>query len=163
MTEMTYAYDWRGRAAIGADGGKIGTIDELYTDSDSGAPEWATVSTGLFGTKMSFVPLQGAAPEGESVRVQVSKHQVKEAPRVDPDGELSQEEEARLYDHYGMSYSERRSESGLPETGAGAGGVAVDRGRDAVLPHTAHRRSSPSAFGFPPPRPAGAWRDRRFR
>jgi uncharacterized protein (TIGR02271 family) len=130
MTEMTYAYDWRGRVAIGADGGKVGTIDELYTDSDTGAPEWATVSTGLFGTKVSFIPLQGAAPEGESVRVQVSKGQVKEAPRVDPDGELSQEEEARLYDHYGMGYSERRSDSGLPE--AGAGGVEVDREREAV-------------------------------
>ncbi|MGE5635474.1 MAG: PRC-barrel domain-containing protein [Nocardioidaceae bacterium] len=80
MTEMTHAYDWRGRTVIGADGSKIGTIDELYTDSDTGAPEWATVSTGLFGTKMSFIPLQGAAPDGESVRVQVSKDQVKDAP-----------------------------------------------------------------------------------
>ena len=32
--------------------------------------------------------------------------QVKDAPAVEPDGELSQEEEATLYRHYGLGYSE---------------------------------------------------------
>jgi hypothetical protein len=41
--------------------------------------------------------------------------QVADAPQLDPDGELSQSEEAALYRHYGLDYSESRSDSGLPE------------------------------------------------
>ena len=49
------------------------------------------------------------------------KAQVKDAPKVDPDGELSQEQEPELYSHYGLDYGESRSDSGLPEGGAGTG------------------------------------------
>jgi len=37
------------------------------------------------------------------------------SPGIDPDGELSQQEEAELYRHYGLEYSEQSSDSGLPE------------------------------------------------
>ena len=37
------------------------------------------------------------------------------APRIDDsNGSLSQEEESRLYQYYGLNYSESRSDSGLP-------------------------------------------------
>ena len=39
---------------------------------------------------------------GEVV-VPYSKDQVKDAPSVDPDGQLSHEEEYRLYEHYGIA------------------------------------------------------------
>jgi uncharacterized protein (TIGR02271 family) len=116
MTQVTEAYDWRGREIIDADGDKVGTLEELFRDEQTGEPEWAAVRTGLFGTKLSFVPLQGAAPAGESVRVRFAKSQIKDAPKIDDsDGELSQQEEAELYEHYGMSYGEERSDTGLPE------------------------------------------------
>ena len=112
MTEMTHAYDWSGRTVVDGDGEKIGKIDELYLDRHSDKPEWARVHTGLLGTKRSFVPLAGARPQGEDVQVPVSKDQVKDAPNVDPDGELSPEEERRLYQHYGRSdYEEWTSDS----------------------------------------------------
>jgi uncharacterized protein (TIGR02271 family) len=57
--------------------------------------------------------------------VPFSKQQIKDAPGVTADGELSQQEEAELYRHYGLDYSESRSGSGLPEGGA-AGGTATD-------------------------------------
>jgi uncharacterized protein (TIGR02271 family) len=66
-----------------------------------------------------------------------SKEQVKDAPRAEADGELSQEEEAALYQHYGLSYSEDRSESGLPEGGQAARtGTSNDAGRDTSGPTT---------------------------
>jgi uncharacterized protein (TIGR02271 family) len=61
------------------------------------------------------VPLKGAAPADDDVRVAHAKGQVKDAPTVDPDGELSQQEEEQLYRHYGLRYSEIGSASGLPE------------------------------------------------
>jgi uncharacterized protein (TIGR02271 family) len=112
MTQVTEAYDWRGREVVGEDGDKIGTLEEVYLDTDSGQPEWATVTTGLFGTKQSFVPLTNAEPSGGKVRVPYSKDQVKGAPSIDPDGELSTDEERSLYDHYGLASSGTSGSSG---------------------------------------------------
>ena len=92
MTQVTEAYEWRGREVVGEDGSKIGTLEEVYLDTDSGQPEWATVTTGLFGTKQSFVPLAQADPSGGKIQVPYSKDQVKDAPSIDPDGELSTKE-----------------------------------------------------------------------
>ena len=114
MTAFTEAYAWRGRTLIDRDGEKIGKVGEIYLDQETDQPEWAVVHTGLFGSTSSFVPLKGAAPSGESVRVAYAKGEVKDAPKVDPDGGLSQQEEAELYRHYGLEYSDSRSESGLP-------------------------------------------------
>ena len=135
MTQMTEAYDWRGREIVDAEGDKVGTLEELFRDEDTDRPEWAVVRTGMFGTKLSFIPIQGAEPAGEDVRVPFSKAQIKDAPRIDDsDGQLSQQEEAELYEHYGMNYGERRSDSGLPEGGAADNGGTV--GHDTSGPTT---------------------------
>ncbi len=117
--EMTDAYQWQGRTMVGSDGEKIGKISDIYEDPDTGKPEWATVSSGLFGTKSNFVPLAGAAPEGEDVRATVTKDQVKDAPGVEIDGELSEPEEQRLFEHYDVPYTREGSTTaeGAPSTG----------------------------------------------
>lgn len=124
-TQMTEAYGWAGRTVVDLKGEKIGSLDEIYLDDETGQPEWALVHTGLFGRKSSFVPLAGAAPAGEKVRVRCAKDAVKDAPSIEPEGELSQDEEATLYAHYGMDYGESRSDTGLPEQGRGAVGRDV--------------------------------------
>lgn len=96
------------------DGEKVGAIADIYLDNDTREPEWALVTTGMFGTKESFVPLAGATATAEGLRVGFTKSQVKDAPRAEADGELSQDEEAELYRHYGLNYSEAPSDSGLP-------------------------------------------------
>jgi uncharacterized protein (TIGR02271 family) len=101
MRTLEDVQTWRGRTAIDSRGNKIGKIDEIYLDRQSGEPEWATVSTGLLGTKTTFVPIEGAAEAGDDVRLSVTKDQVKDAPNVDVDEDLSPEEEQRLYRHYG--------------------------------------------------------------
>jgi uncharacterized protein (TIGR02271 family) len=130
MSEFTDAYDWRDREVLGSDGEKIGTVDEVYLDTDDGDPKWLSVNTGLFGMKSSFVPLQGADPDGETVRVAYTKDQVKDAPNIAPDAELSVEEEQALWSHYGLDY-----DAGYNS----ANGVGDDRepvGRDTSGPET---------------------------
>jgi uncharacterized protein (TIGR02271 family) len=51
---------------------------------------------------------------GDSVQVPYDKDQVTSAPTMRADGSLSQDDEAELYRHYGLDYSEHRSDSGLP-------------------------------------------------
>ena len=94
---------WRGLTLVDRDGDKIGKIEDIYLDRSSGEPEWIAVKTGLFGSNVSFVPIQDAAQEGDDIRAGYEKALVKDAPNVDPDGELSSEEERRLYQHYGRS------------------------------------------------------------
>jgi hypothetical protein len=94
--------EFRGDDLTDQDGAKIGTIDEIYLDADSGEPEWALVTTGLFGNKRTFIPLAEASEEDGSLRVPIAKDTVKEAPQIDATGQLTKDEEANLYAHYGM-------------------------------------------------------------
>jgi uncharacterized protein (TIGR02271 family) len=87
---------------IDSEGNKIGSLGELYLDDRTDEPSWATVKTGLFGMSESFVPLDNATTEGEDLRVPYTKDQIKDAPRVDPEGHLEAAEEDRLYRHYGL-------------------------------------------------------------
>jgi len=121
--DIDTALDWRGRTVVDRDGEKIGRFEELYLDNDD-RPAWAAVNTGLFGLRHSFVPLLGAERADDDIRVPFAKDRVKDAPNVDPDEQLSPEEEDRLFDHYGIA------ERDEPDAG-GARGDAVDRGETA--------------------------------
>ena len=90
-----------GSTAHGPDG-KLGTVGEVYLDDETGRPEWATVRTGMFGTKESFVPLADADLSGTDLRLPYDKDKVKHAPQIDTDGHLSPTEEAELYRYYGI-------------------------------------------------------------
>jgi len=110
---------FRGQNLVDSDGDKIGSIEEIYLDAETNEPEWALVNTGLFGTKSTFVPLRNVTEDDGALRVPYDKAKVKDAPKMDADGQLSQREESELYRYYGMDYSEARSDTRLPEGGAG--------------------------------------------
>ncbi|SFN36894.1 DUF2382 domain-containing protein [Mycetocola miduiensis] len=94
-----------GATAYDNDGDKIGKVGQVYVDPDDGRPVWASVNTGFFGTSESFVPLENATPDGDTLRVPYDKAFVKDAPRIDVDGELSTVDQEKLYEYYGMSSS----------------------------------------------------------
>jgi uncharacterized protein (TIGR02271 family) len=104
MPDVDTVRTWQGATMVDRDGDKIGTIESIYVDDQTGQPEWALVNTGLFGTKSSFVPLAQAAPTGDQVQVPYQKQLVKDAPRIDPDQHLSESEEQQLWRHYGLDY-----------------------------------------------------------
>jgi uncharacterized protein (TIGR02271 family) len=111
-----------GGTVVGEGGEKIGKVGQFYLDDQTNQPEWVTVKTGMFGGAETFIPLTDGSVEGDQIRVPYSKDKVKDAPRVDADGSLSQDQEAELYRYYGKSYSEATSDSGLPAGGAPAQG-----------------------------------------
>src|SRR4051812_38192268 len=114
MPPVNEVLEWRGQTMVGSGGDKIGKIEEIYLDAETEQPEWALVHTGLFGSASSFVPIADATTQDGNVAVPFEKAQVKDAPKLEPDGQLSQQDESALYSHYGMDYSESRSDSGLP-------------------------------------------------
>jgi sporulation protein YlmC with PRC-barrel domain len=98
---------WIGRRVVDPSGGKVGKVSEIFIDDQSGQPEWLAISTGMFGKHSSFVPVQGAAADGDSLVIGWDKDKVRDAPRVDDDGDghLTPLEEKTLYTYYGRDFS----------------------------------------------------------
>ena len=127
-TNVNSIFDAR---AIDPSGDKVGTVKQVYVDQTSGEPLFASISTGLFGTSESFVPLEGATITGDELRLAYDKDQIKDAPRIDADGDLSDDEQDRLFDHYGLgggttSSSTGSSDDGLVGGAAGSTGTTPD-------------------------------------
>jgi sporulation protein YlmC with PRC-barrel domain len=106
MPQVTEAYEWRGRNVVTSDGDKIGRLEEIYLDTDTGQPQWATVRTGLFGAQHSFVPLAQVDHRRGEVVVPYTRDHVRDAPSINPEGQLSHDEEDRLYSHYSLGSEE---------------------------------------------------------
>ena len=90
---------------IDSEGSKVGKVDTIFLDVETNAPEWAAVKTGMFGGKTTLVPLVNASTNGDELSVPYTKDAIKSAPHHDPDVELSNSDEAELFDHYGIPYS----------------------------------------------------------
>jgi uncharacterized protein (TIGR02271 family) len=126
----------RGADVYSTDGDKVGVVDQVYVDKDTQHPEWLGIGTGFLRTQRALVPVQGAQIQNEdTVVVSYSKQQIKDSPTMGKTGsELSQGDEAKLYSHYGLKYSERRSDSGLPEGSPGQSSRRK-KGQEAMTRH----------------------------
>lgn len=128
------AKDLRGSEVYDRDYEKVGKIGEVYVDDQSGQPKWATVNTGLFGSKESFVPLAGARTGRDGLHVAASKKTIKDAPvSAASSGQLSESAERDLNAHYGLDGSgngQGRGSNG-PEQRAEHAGAGRDGGQDA--------------------------------
>jgi uncharacterized protein (TIGR02271 family) len=139
-----------GGNVVSTSGGKIGGLGQIYLDDSTGEPTWVTAKTGLFGTSESFVPLEGATVQGDDIVVGYDKDKVKDAPRVDPDGSLSPEEEDQLYSYYGLGSAS--TGAGYADSTSGTdSGVAsgyVENGSDADYNDTVATAGQGNASGF---------------
>jgi sporulation protein YlmC with PRC-barrel domain len=115
--------NWRGRDVMDENGHAVGIIADLYVDDATGRPEWAAVKTGLFSHRVTFVPLAQARLHGQRVQVPYRQGHIHEAPNIEPHGRLTADEEARLYQHYGLDYGPVASGAGsefvIPAADAG--------------------------------------------
>ncbi|GAA3342753.1 PRC and DUF2382 domain-containing protein [Curtobacterium pusillum] len=115
---------------VDPNGEKVGTVKQVYVDNTDGRPLFASVATGLFGTSESFVPLEGADVTGDELRVRYDKATIKDAPRIDADGELADDEQDRLFDHYGLGSgittgTDQGTRTGTDDFVAGAGSTTT--------------------------------------
>jgi PRC-barrel domain len=143
---------WRSLAIVDRDGATVGTISEFYLDRETGHPTWALVDTGLFGATQTFVPLVHATEIGDGLQVPYEKRHIKDSPRVDPHDELTPDEEATLFAHYGVEYQP------FPDSGAPVGqGAGMGSPQDSGVPSTEEPGTVPAEPGSveePSPVPA---------
>jgi hypothetical protein len=112
---------WRALAIVDRDGTTVGTISEFYLDRETGYPTWALVNTGLFGATQTFVPLVHATEISDGLQVPYEKSHIKDTPRVDLHDELTPDEEAALFAHYGVEYQPSPDPTAPPGEGVDGG------------------------------------------
>jgi uncharacterized protein (TIGR02271 family) len=130
MTQNGYE-DYQRAEVVDENGEKIGDVAQIYLDDDTGQPSWATVKTGWFGTKETFVPLDSSSLQSGRLHVGYSKDFVKNAPSVDPDQHITDEEQDELYRYYGL---------GAGNAGQYTSGNTTDRDFDDVTAGTRDTR-----------------------
>lgn len=96
--------DIRGTVVRDTEGAKVGHVVDVYLDDTTGAPAWATVSTGVFGTSVRFVPMANAELAGRVLKVAVTREKVVACPHLAEDDHLGPLEEELLCAHYGLDY-----------------------------------------------------------
>jgi len=105
LPDVDTALGWRGSTVVDSSGEELGKVTGLYLDAESQRPAWAGVKRGLLRGNETIVPLEGAEEVDGSVRIAYDKATVEHAPDVDPDLELTEEEERVLHEHYGRDYA----------------------------------------------------------
>ena len=113
---------WTGRDVLSPDGERLGAVELIFLDEATGVPEWVLVALGEDDAS-ALVPLAGASVEEESIRVEQDRERIAAAPRLEVEDTLTVAECRRLYEHYGLAYSQEESPTVLPE---GAGAQAAD-------------------------------------
>jgi hypothetical protein len=100
MPDLDTVLAWRGKTVLDRDGEKAGSLGALYLDEDD-RPAYGGVQTGLFRRRESMVPLAGARALGDDVQVPYTLEQIRAAPNVDADVNLTDAEQDQLATHYG--------------------------------------------------------------
>ena len=97
--------DWRTHDVVDKAGEKIGSLESIYFDTGTDEAAFASVRVGLLTHRLVFVPLNGAVVAPDYLKVWIDKKAIKDAPSIDPDGELAREDEPALYQYYGLPYT----------------------------------------------------------
>ncbi|MBC9714622.1 PRC-barrel domain-containing protein [Streptomyces sp. TRM66268-LWL] len=97
--------EWRDRAVVDTEGHKIGVLEAVYVDTTTDEPAMATVRTGLpTRHRLFFVPLDEAVAGPDRLTVRYARSLVRRAPSIGTDDILPAEQEAAIFQHYGLTY-----------------------------------------------------------
>ncbi|MFD8478655.1 PRC-barrel domain-containing protein [Kitasatospora sp. NPDC059673] len=107
MIEIAEIREWRGHDVVDQDSKKIGTLENVYVDTATDLPYFATVTVGMFGRqkRLVFVPIVNAVAGPGYLRVPYGRDDVKNAPSIDPDGILPADQEPEVFAHYNIDYA----------------------------------------------------------
>jgi sporulation protein YlmC with PRC-barrel domain len=96
-----------GKKIIDQQGRDVGEVCKIY--EQDGDPMWVTVmsSTGLATDRVIFIPLARLKEENDEIRVPYSVQHIHESPEVEPEGELSEEQDRALRDFYSIDLGDQ--------------------------------------------------------
>jgi hypothetical protein len=105
VPDIDTALAWRGRTVRDENGEELGRLTELYLDNETSRPAWAGVKRGRLRGTETIVPLAGVEEVDGDLRIPHHRRVFDEAPDVDPDVQLTADEESVLGDHWGRGWA----------------------------------------------------------
>jgi ferritin-like metal-binding protein YciE len=103
---------WTGRMAQDPYGMPLGTIAGALHDEQTGSPEWLVIAADGDEAEGVLVPLGGALPTGQRVRVVPTADAVRSAPHVHVGESIELDAKRRAAAHYGLALDRSASASG---------------------------------------------------
>jgi sporulation protein YlmC with PRC-barrel domain len=140
MANVERIEDWLGQPVLDADGEKLGKLDEVYYDLDSGDPVFVAVKSGLLGRHSQLVPVSGASVSRDHFRVAYKQELIDQAEENSGDASVGDEDVQRLAATYGLDlsgYRELRSGAYMQQRRADA---EAARQRADELAHEAEEK-----------------------
>ncbi len=130
---MYNADDYRDATVYDSQGDKVGKVEDLFIDEETGRPEWVQIDTGVLAPH-ALVPAEKLSRSEDGWVAPYTTDHITSAPRVDAKADtISQTDERKLYEHYDVQYGSEGSGTLLPE-----GEVSSE-----VTPEGASQRTSP--------------------
>ncbi|RAJ47235.1 PRC-barrel domain protein [Kitasatospora sp. SolWspMP-SS2h] len=106
MIQIADIREWRNHDVVDQDDKKIGSLENVYVDTATDAPSFATVTVGLPGRhRLVFVPITDAVAGPDYLRVPFGRGDVKNAPSIGTDDVLTAEQEPEVFAHYHLDYA----------------------------------------------------------
>ena len=105
MADLNKTVSWIGYRVDDVYGARVGTVQDVYVDNDSGVPCWLLTKMGRFSDAHALLPMQDAVAGAGQVWVPYEKDMIRRAPQVAPGMPITQEREAALCAHYGVMQS----------------------------------------------------------
>ena len=105
MPAFDVARRWRGRVVLDGTGEKLGTVLDVFYDAENDEPGWVLLGAAGAGDRTRLVPVADAVEHGNELRVPHDRAVVEAAPGMEPGGRLWPQEEAELYDYWGLPYT----------------------------------------------------------
>ena len=90
------------------DGERMGTVKDLYIDTEDGDVRFLDVGTGGFlglGEKHFMIPMEAVTDTGSGVTIEQSREKVEGSPVVDTKGVSEDAYQNEVYDYYGYPHS----------------------------------------------------------
>ena len=97
--------DWHELDVVSSDGQPVGKLIDAYVNNESGDLEFLLVASGFLHNRLHLAPADGATRSDDTVTLAVDKDAVDNAPHIPADGDLTPDEERRLYAHYGLEHT----------------------------------------------------------
>jgi len=83
-------------------GNRVGRVDGVFADADSGEAAWLIVALGRRGAKKVALPMRECAGGGGRAWTAQGQQALRDAPAVDPTRPLLREHEITICAHYGV-------------------------------------------------------------
>jgi sporulation protein YlmC with PRC-barrel domain len=97
--------DWLGQDVLDTVGEKLGKLEHVYFDGETDEPTFVAVKSGTISKSLTLVPLDKASVGRDYLRVNHDRGEFKKAPSFATGVELTLDDEADAFRHYGLDYT----------------------------------------------------------